>query len=145
MSNVGWDEVPVKEIEIVVHPPFYKTIWAYCLYVLLVVVAIYYFIRISNTRMRERNEVRLANMEKEKIEEVNKIKLDFFTSVSHELKTPLSLIISPLKRVQSHRETIPKDDADMLDTALKNSEKILKLVDELVTCLLYTSQSPRAL
>ena len=133
VSNVGWDEVPVKEIEIVVHPPFYKTIWAYCLYVLLVVVAIYYFIRISNTRMRERNEVRLANMEKEKIEEVNKIKLDFFTSVSHELKTPLSLIISPLKRVQSHRETIPKDDADMLDTALKNSEKILKLVDELVT------------
>lgn len=133
MSNVGWDEAPVKEIEIVVHPPFYKTFWAYCLYVLLVVAAIYYFIHISNTRMRERNEVRLANMEKEKIEEVNKIKLDFFTSVSHELKTPISLIISPLKRVQSHRDAIPKDDADMLNTALKNSEKILQLVDELVT------------
>lgn len=133
VSNVGWDEAPVKEIKIVIRPPFYETVWAYIIYVLLIAVAIYYFIRISNTRMRERNEVRLANMEKEKIEEVNKIKLDFFTSVSHELKTPLSLIISPLKRVQSHRSNLPAEDAGMLDTALKNSEKILELVDELVT------------
>ncbi|MGN1246195.1 MAG: two-component regulator propeller domain-containing protein [Muribaculaceae bacterium] len=133
MSNTGWNEAQVKEIKIVVHPPIYKTVWAYCLYALLLAVAIYYLMRFYNTRLRERNEVRLAKLEKEQLEVVNKIKLDFFTTVSHELKTPLSLIISPLKRVHMHRETLPKSDADMLDTALKNSEKILELIDELVT------------
>ena len=123
----------MKEIRIVIRPPFYKTIYAYIIYAVLLMVIIYYSLRISNMRLKEKNEVRLATMEKEKIEEVNKIKLDFFTSVSHELKTPLSLIISPLKRIERHRADLPEGDAEMLDTAIKNSEKILELVDELVT------------
>ena len=133
VSNVGWEKAPVKEIRIVIRPPFYKTIYAYIIYALLLMVIIYYSLRISNMRLKEKNEVRLATMEKEKIEEVNKIKLDFFTSVSHELKTPLSLIISPLKRIDRHRADLLEGDAEMLDTAIKNSEKILELVDELVT------------
>ena len=132
-SNAGWEEAPVKELRIVIRPPFYKTVWAYMVYAMLIAAAIYLFIHYSSTRMRERNAVRLANMEKEQMAEVNRIKLDFFTTVSHELKTPLSLIISPLKRVQAHRSKLNQEDASMLDTALKNSEKILELVDELVT------------
>lgn len=131
--NVGWENAPVKALEIVIRPPFYETIYAYMLYVALLALIIFYALRISNTRLKEKNEVRLANMEKDKIEEVNKIKLDFFTSVSHELKTPLSLVISPLKRIDRHREELSAEDAGMLDTAIKNSEKILELVDELVT------------
>ena len=132
-SNTGWDSAPVKELKIVICPPFYMTVWAYIVYALLFAAAIYLFIHYYSTRMRERNEVRLANMEKEQMAEVNRIKLDFFTTVSHELKTPLSLIISPLKRVHAHRNKLSQEDSSMLDTALKNSEKILELIDELVT------------
>jgi AraC-like DNA-binding protein len=71
-------------------------------------------------------------MEKEKLEEINKIKKDFFTSVSHELKTPLSLIIAPLKYISQYQELSPKS-SEHLEVAVKNTDKMLGLINELVT------------
>ncbi|MDR0506946.1 MAG: response regulator [Dysgonamonadaceae bacterium] len=131
-SNEGWEQSPVKEIKIVIHPPFYLSLWAFLCYCIIFLVASYFSFRIFSIRLREKNAVRIANMEKEKMEEINKIKMDFFTSVSHELKTPLSLIIAPLKHIFQHQELSP-ESSERLETAIKNTNKMAGLINELVT------------
>jgi ligand-binding sensor domain-containing protein/signal transduction histidine kinase/DNA-binding response OmpR family regulator len=131
-SNEGWEQSPVKEIKIVIHPPFYLSSWAFLCYVMVLLLAIYVSYRIFSSRLREKNAVRIANMEKEKLEEINNIKMDFFTSISHELKTPLSLIIAPLKQISQYQELSPKS-AEHLDAAIKNTNKMVGLINELVT------------
>jgi ligand-binding sensor domain-containing protein/signal transduction histidine kinase/DNA-binding response OmpR family regulator len=131
-SNEGWEQTPVKEIKILIHPPFYLSLWAFLCYFIVLLLALHLWYRIFSIRLREKNAVRIANMEKEKSEEVNKIKMDFFTSISHELKTPLSLIIAPLKYISQHQELSPKS-SEHLEVAIKNTNKMVGLINELVT------------
>jgi ligand-binding sensor domain-containing protein/signal transduction histidine kinase/DNA-binding response OmpR family regulator len=130
-SNAGWNNCPEKTIEIVVRPPFYRSLFAYILYFITIILACGFSARLITTRIRERNAVRIANMEKQKLEEMDKEKFDFFTTVSHELKTPLSLIVAPLKSIS--REGLSDRSRKNLDVAVKNTGKMEELINELVT------------
>ncbi|MDR2929281.1 MAG: response regulator [Cytophagaceae bacterium] len=131
-SNEGWDNAPVKEISFTIRPPYHLSIVAFFIYTAIVALLLFVIYKIFSIRLRERNAIRMANLEKEKMEEINKVKMDFFTSVSHELKTPLSLISAPLKYIAQH-ENISPESTDKLDTAIKNTGKMVGLIDELVT------------
>jgi ligand-binding sensor domain-containing protein/signal transduction histidine kinase/AraC-like DNA-binding protein len=131
-SNEGWEQAPVKAIKLIIRPPFYLSLWAFLSYFIVLVLSLYTCYRIFSARLREKNAVRIANMEKEKLEEINKIKMEFFTSVSHELKTPLSLIMAPLKHISQHQELLP-ESSERLEIAIKNTHKMAVLIDELVT------------
>lgn len=131
-SNEGWEQEPIKEIKLVIRPPFYLSVWAFLFYLVVVILILYFSYRIFAIRLREKNTVRIANLEKEKMEEINKVKMDFFTSVSHELKTPLSLIMAPLKTISQARE-LSAESSERLDVAIKNTNKMVGLIDELVT------------
>lgn len=120
-----------KAITIVVAAPFYRTAWAYLSYSLFLAAGIY-GIGLSCRRYREkRRDARAAVAEKEKQEEINRAKLDFFTTVSHELKTPLSLIAAPLKSVR--RDMMAEADSRHIETAIRNTRKLEHLIDELIT------------
>jgi ligand-binding sensor domain-containing protein/signal transduction histidine kinase/DNA-binding response OmpR family regulator len=131
-SNEGWEQAPVKEIKLTIRPPFYLSLGAFLSYFIVLVLTLYSCYRIFSMRLRERNAVRIANMEREKLEEINKIKMEFFTSVSHELKTPLSLIMAPLKHISQHQE-LSAESSERLDIAIKNTNKMVDLINELVT------------
>lgn len=131
-SDSGWDSAPVKTIEITIRPPFYRSSIAYIIYLLLLGGIIYFFYRIFDMRIKEKNAVKIANIEKGKAEEINKTKMEFFTAVSHELKTPLSLIKAPLKYIKS-QNTLDADSEKRLDTAIKNADKMVGIIDELIT------------
>lgn len=130
-TNRGWENCPEKVITIVVRPPFYRSTWAYAFYLLVFAVLIALTQRLFKLRMQERNAVRIANMEKEKLEELDKAKFDFFTTVSHELKTPLSLIIAPLKSMA--KETMSEESRNHVNMIIKNANKMEELIGELVT------------
>lgn len=130
-SNEGWEKCPVKELKITVNPPFYRSFWAYMAYtaiIILIAIAIY---RLFSVRIREKNAVKIAQMEKSKIEEIDREKFEFFTAVSHELKTPLSLIMAPLKSIS--RQKMSDASEKNLDLAIKNTKKMEDLINELVT------------
>ena len=131
-SNEGWEQAPVKEIKLIIRPPFYLSFWAFLSYFIIIALVLYFSSRIFFARIREKNAVRIANMEKEKLEELNKIKMDFFTSVSHELKTPLSLIIAPLKYITQHQNFSP-ESYEKLEGVIKNTNRMVELINELVT------------
>lgn len=130
-TNGGWDKCKEKIIKITVEPPFYYSGWAFLIYLLIIGGIGYFAYRMFSIRMRERNAVRMANMEKEKIKEIDLEKFNFFTTVSHELKTPLSLIVAPLKTLM--REKLTPEQHYNLDIAVKHTRKMEGLINELVT------------
>ena len=101
------------------------------IYTILSFVVIFTGWLVFSMRLKEKNEVKMANMEKKKIEEIDRAKFDFFTTVSHELRTPLSLIVAPLKSIP--RKELSEESGKNLDLAIKNAGKLETLIGELVT------------
>ena len=128
----AWDNAPVRTLTIRISPPFYRSAWAYLLYLLVIGAIAYFGYRLFNIRMREKQSVRLAQIDKDKSDELNREKMEFFTNISHELKTPLSLILAPLKYLDQHQELTP-DSQKRLAVAIANTNKMVGLIDELVT------------
>jgi signal transduction histidine kinase/ligand-binding sensor domain-containing protein/CheY-like chemotaxis protein len=113
-------------LQIIVLPPWYRTWWAYLLYALCFAGAVYIYIRYTRTQERLRYEIKLAHIENEKEKELMEKKLTFFTNISHEFRTPLSLIINPVKEALNNE---PRND---LKTAYRNARRLLSLVDQLL-------------
>ncbi|WP_223233375.1 two-component regulator propeller domain-containing protein [Chitinophaga sp. CF418] len=110
-------------LRIIVLPPWYRTPWAYSIYLALILGVIYLFIQYKSRQERLRYEIRLAHLESEKEKEINEKKLSFFTNISHEFRTPLTLIINPLKELK---------DNEKLGVVYRNARRLLSLVDQLL-------------
>ncbi|MCB0534575.1 MAG: response regulator [Saprospiraceae bacterium] len=118
-------------IKVCVAPPFWLTWWAYCIYGILFVVLIYGVWRITHLRAEFRNRLALERVEREKLEEVNQLKLQFFTNISHELRTPMTLIVTPLEqmlRESSANRALQKT----LSLMHQNAGKMLTMISQLL-------------
>ena len=116
--------------QITVLPPWYRTWWSYFCYLSLAVVMLYAYTYYKTRQTRLEHQVALATLNSEKEKEVNERKLSFFTHVSHEFRTPLTLIINPLKEQIARIEK--GEGADSLTTAYRNARRLLSLVDQLL-------------
>ncbi|MGN6638556.1 MAG: hybrid sensor histidine kinase/response regulator transcription factor [Mucilaginibacter sp.] len=118
-----------KFITIIITPPWYKTWLAYCFYILAGAFVITAYIKYREHEAGMRYEIKLANLKSEQEKELHERKLSFFTNISHEFRTPLTLIINPLK------EVLYKDgevDASGLSIVYRNAKRLLSLVDQLL-------------
>lgn len=115
---------------VVVLPPWWRTIYAYIAYVLLVILCVYGFFRWYKHRkeMQSQRAVNLLEIRKEK--ELYSAKVDFFTSIAHEIKTPLSLIKGPLEAVLAL--DLPSDAQKWLKVIDMNTERLLTLINQLL-------------
>lgn len=119
-----------RVLKIIVLPPWYRTWWAYVIYLSLTAAALYIYLLYKNRQAQLTYEVRLAHMETEKEKELNERKVSFFTSVSHEFRSPLTLIVNPLKEMfYGNRQHI---DAGDLHVVYRNAKRLLSLVDQLL-------------
>ena len=126
-----WDKCPERTLTIVIKAPFYLSTLAYIIYFICFAALVWGGLTLYNIRMKEQAKVRYANMEKAKVEEIDRMKSNFFTMVSHELKTPLSLIIAPLKSISASE--VDKEVGESLNLAIRNCSKMEHLINELVT------------
>ncbi|MCF0202651.1 MAG: response regulator [Bacteroidaceae bacterium] len=112
-------------------PPFYKAWYAKILYVILIALALWWFVSIFRQKQHRRHneEMRRLNAQKEK--EMQEAKISFFTMIAHEIRTPVSLIIGPLEKLM-RLNTMPKDAAKELDVIDSNSKRLLTLVNQLL-------------
>lgn len=117
-------------IKIIILPPWFRTWWAYLLYTLIIATAVYLFMTYKSRQTKLLYKVKLARIHEQKEHEINEKKLSFFTDISHEFRTPLSLIINPLKDVltKSENETEKKE----LTIVYRNARRLLSLVDQLL-------------
>lgn len=132
-NNDGvWNETPLQ-LKISILPPWWKTNWALLSYALLFLLGIYLLNRITKNRLRDKQLVANERHNRLLEKDLNEKKLQFFTNISHEFRTPLSLIISPL-------EDIIKNDSNDLterikekhNTIHKNTKRLYRLINELL-------------
>jgi signal transduction histidine kinase/ligand-binding sensor domain-containing protein/DNA-binding response OmpR family regulator len=140
-------------LSIVVLPPWYRTWWAYLLYVLCMGSLLYLYFSYKSKQARlsfqltiaqlneekalaERNKER-AELEKERVlnekeKEINEKRLTFFTNISHEFRTPLTLIINPAKELIGQVADPQEASSGLLRVIYRNARRMLSLVDQLL-------------
>ena len=98
-NNDGvWSSTPTR-LTIIVLPPWWASPLAYAGYTVLVVLLLYFFRRLTLMRAHFINDLRLERLRLESAERLNKAKLQFFTNISHEFRTPLTLIMGPVQNL----------------------------------------------
>jgi len=102
-SDNIWNEEG-QSVIIKILPPFWKTWWAYLIYIIVCVTLILVARKYILLRIYEKNELKQERLEKERIEKINRLKLKLFTNISHDFRTPLTLIIGPLERMLKNKE-----------------------------------------
>jgi signal transduction histidine kinase/ligand-binding sensor domain-containing protein/DNA-binding response OmpR family regulator len=130
ISRLGLNGQPsglVKTLGISIEPPWYFSIPAKGIYGLLLAV----FLALAVYFLKIRNQLRFERMEKEKTMEQIRFKLDFFTEISHEFKTPLSLIIAPVSQILLKTEPQSKDEK-ALKLIYQNAMKLTSLVNQAI-------------
>ncbi len=122
------NEVTLATVKIL--PPWYRTWWAYLFYLIAAAGAIYAYVGYHKNKERLRYEIKLARMEHKKDKEHAEKQFSMFTYMAHELRTPLSLIINPLKSAIDRKKR-SEDDLD-INLAYKNAKRLLSLTDQLL-------------
>lgn len=128
-SDGVWNEESTL-LDITVTPPFYLSWYAITIYTLLVCGLIIFIIYRTRKNHRTRLERQRINLESEQKANLIEMKLRFFTNISHDLRTPLTLIITPLQTILSG---ILEDGLrKKLITINKNAEQLLQLINSLL-------------
>ncbi len=122
---------PEKEIKLTVLPPFYKTTLAYIFYALLLISIVITIFRFYTSKIQLSTSLEFEKREKAHIEELNQSKLRFFTNISHEFRTPLTLIINQIE-VMLQMGHIPQSIYGKLLNVMRNANRMKKLITELI-------------
>jgi signal transduction histidine kinase/ligand-binding sensor domain-containing protein/DNA-binding response OmpR family regulator len=125
VQAVNLNEVSgIKTITIHITPPWYSTWWASCIWVVLLLVLCWYLYFSAKTYLKQRQEL----LEKQNAEKISEAKLQFFMNLSHELRTPITLITSPLEKLLlEHGEHY-----DIYKLIYRNAQRMLNLVNQLL-------------
>lgn len=120
------ESVVENTLTIIIKPPFYLTWWAKCIYGLLLIALVlgglYYY--------REYNRRKLERMKMRSEEKNTEDKLRFFTDISHEVRTPLTLILAPIQSLK--KNTSDKKVLAQYEIMENNGERILRLIDQIM-------------
>ncbi|MFV0290257.1 MAG: two-component regulator propeller domain-containing protein [Mangrovibacterium sp.] len=118
-------------IPIRIRPPFWFTVWAYLIYagaVILIFILVFSF---GKKLEKVKTQAKLEHQEKIHAEKLNHAKLEFFTNISHEIKTPLTLIFSPLQKLMANKELTPSVHKQLKGVE-KNAKRLYNLVNQLL-------------
>lgn len=121
---------PIYEMKIKIDPPFYLSTIAIILYILLVLAFIFALVRFIIWRTKLKSNLEFERKENERIQELNQTKLRFFTNISHEFRTPLTLISGQVESLLTDQT-----DAKVKKRAKqirKNAEHLKNLITELL-------------
>ncbi len=129
-NNDGvWNEQGVS-VRIIITPPWWKTGWAYGLYLLLFVSLIYGAWRFQLNRLKMRHQLEMEHLRTEKLEEVDRMKSHFFANISHEFRTPLTLILGPLERLVSRSKE--EDSQQDMKIMQRSARRLQRLINQLL-------------
>lgn len=123
--------VPESKLTIEILPPIYRTTWAYILYTLCICSILYYLFRMYNNRIKLQESLKYEKKHLEDIEKLNQVKLRFFTNISHEFRTPLTLIIGQIEMLLQMRSFAPTAYNKILGV-YKSSLQLRELISELL-------------
>lgn len=121
----------LAKLKIIIQPAPWKTWWAYALYFILFFGFIFGFVWFIQSKSRLKDKLELEYITNKKNEELNKFKLQFFTNISHEFRTPLTLITAPLQNILSNY-TGSSDSYRKLKIIESSTNHLLRLINRLM-------------
>ncbi|RFZ84414.1 hybrid sensor histidine kinase/response regulator [Mucilaginibacter terrenus] len=129
-SNPGFWTSKEITLHVTILPPFWKTTWAYILYALAFTVVLLYIRRRGIAKLRTQFLLEKEREETQRLHELDLMKIKFFTNVSHEFRTPLSLIMAPVDRIVKQAKD-PEVKSQLL-LVNRNAKRLLNLVNQLL-------------
>ena len=128
-SDGLWNENGTA-IQIIITPPWWRTNWAYGLYIIMFGFVLFIIRKYELRRVRLKDELKLKKFEAEKLQEVDHMKSRFFANISHEFRTPLTLVIGPLEQFM---KKIPNEgDRSKIKSVIKQAHRVLNLINEIL-------------
>lgn len=136
-NTLGIWSSEVRELHIRVSPPWWQTWWAYVTYFLAFLAVVYGLLRVYVNRVRmqqsivfKQKEIDLKAREAEQLRELDQMKTRFFSNITHEFRTPLTLILGPAGQMMEE----PRDQKDNKRLSLidRNARQLLGLVNQLL-------------
>ncbi|MBC7936605.1 MAG: response regulator [Rhizobacter sp.] len=127
-DNGLWSDT-VKEIKLVINPPFWATWWAWLLYALLVAALIRWYFVFRERTLQIQQNLAFEKREAIRLREVDELKDRFFSNITHEFRTPLTLIITPLEKL-AQDSSLSAAAISSVKTAQRNSKQLLRLINE---------------
>lgn len=120
-----------KSLTIEILPPWWLSKLAYTVYILLGILAVYIVIMFYHNRQKEKQKIQMALFERAKEKEAYESKIEFFTSIAHEIRTPLTLIRAPMEKIMNNIGQVPQVEK-YLRAMDKNTQRLLELTNQLL-------------
>jgi len=128
LRNNIFDE---KKLEIIIKPPFYASWYAYLFYTILIIIISYIIVKTYTSSIKLKVSLDYEKKEREQVEWLNQSKLRFFTNISHEFRTPLTLILNQIESTLQSTSIHSSIYSNMLSIH-KNAQRMGRLINELL-------------
>lgn len=130
-NNDGvWNETPAR-LSIIIKQFWYKSKIALAFYLLAVLTVILLVVRFYRERLKLKKALLIEKIKHEHEEQLNEMKLRFFTNISHEFRTPLTLINWPIKSLLKSKN-LTSDERGQLETVKRNTNRLLQLINQIM-------------
>ena len=128
-NNGIWNETPTR-ISIQITPPLWLTWYAYLFYVFIVMTTLYFLRKQTINRQKLKLKLKLTQIRSEAEEKLHQMKLQFFTDISHEFRTPLTLINGPINRLLNGNPKNTDLSRKQLTLIKNNTDRLLRLINQ---------------
>ncbi|MGQ1889903.1 two-component regulator propeller domain-containing protein [Thermophagus sp. OGC60D27] len=130
-NSLGAESPNPATLNVIITPPLWLTPWAYVIYALVLVGLLYFFNQYSIIKAQVKSRLLLAKVHHEKDREVYQHKMNFFTNITHEFRTPLTLILGPSEELLQNAD-LSSQTRKSIERIKRNTEKLLRLVNQLM-------------
>ena len=132
-NNDGkWNKTPI-EISVKILPPWWMTNSAIVVYLLLFVLISFSIYKTITIRVKEKQTLTFEREQYRQFEALNAKKIQFFTNISHEFRTPLTLILTPLEDIiENDNSLVPENIIEKHNVIYKNAKRLSRLINELM-------------
>jgi ligand-binding sensor domain-containing protein/signal transduction histidine kinase/AraC-like DNA-binding protein len=127
-----WNEKG-RSIHIDIIPPLWKTTWAYIIYLALIIIILYFIWQSIIQREKLKANLQIEHLTSEKQHELDEAKLHFFTNITHEFRTPLTLIIGHIERMLHGNKRFTREKIQFYyNVVLRNAQRLLQLINQIL-------------
>jgi signal transduction histidine kinase/DNA-binding response OmpR family regulator len=124
-----WNE-QLASVKITILPPWWATLWAYSLYIIVLLSIVYVLRRYELNRLHLKHDLQIKETEANKLQELDNLKSKFFANISHEFRTPLTLILGPITKFIDKSSN--EDDKKQYSLIQRNALRLQRLINQLL-------------